>query len=47
VANRLAHASLYASDLQRSITFWRDLIGIPFRFASESYAEFDTEGAKD
>jgi lactoylglutathione lyase len=32
--------------LERSVGFYRDVIGLPFRFASESYAEFETEGAK-
>ena len=32
--------------MERSIGFYRDVIGLPFRFASESYAEFGTEGAK-
>ena len=43
---RLAYAILFVSDLERSIGFYRDLIGLPFRFANESYAEFSTEGAK-
>jgi lactoylglutathione lyase len=43
---RLAYAILFVADLERSIRFYRDTIGLPFRFASESYAEFATEGAK-
>ena len=43
---RLAYAILYVSDLERSIRFYRDVIGLPFRFGTESYAEFATEGAK-
>ena len=43
---RLGYAILFVSDLERSIAFYRDVIGLPFRFASESYAEFATEGAK-
>jgi lactoylglutathione lyase len=43
---RLAYAILFVSDLERSIAFYRDLVGLPFRFANESYAEFATEGAK-
>lgn len=41
---RLAYAILFVADLERSIRFYRDTIGLPFRFASESYAEFATEG---
>jgi lactoylglutathione lyase len=43
---RLAYAILFVSDLPRSVRFYRDLIGIPFKFANDSYAEFATEGAK-
>jgi len=44
--SRLAYAILFVSDLERSIVFYRDVIGIPFRFATGSYAEFETKGAK-
>jgi lactoylglutathione lyase len=44
--SRLAYAILFASDLERSIRFYRDAIGLPFRFSNESYAEFTTEGSK-
>lgn len=43
---RLGYAILFVSDLERSIGFYRDVLGLPFRFATESYAEFATEGAK-
>ena len=43
---RLGYAILFVSDLERSISFYRDALGLPFRFANESYAEFATEGAK-
>jgi lactoylglutathione lyase len=46
VPPRLGYAILFVSDLERSVAFYRDVIGLPFRFASESYAEFATEGAK-
>jgi lactoylglutathione lyase len=44
--SRLGYAIVYVSDLERSIAFYRDVVGLPFRFSSESYAEFETEGAK-
>jgi lactoylglutathione lyase len=44
--SRLGYAILFVSDLERSIAFYRDVIGLPFRFAAEDYAEFATEGAK-
>lgn len=43
---RLGYAIFFASDLENSVAFYRDVIGLPFRFANESYAEFATEGAK-
>jgi lactoylglutathione lyase len=43
---RLGYAIFFVSDLERSIGFYRDVLGIPFRFSVESYAEFATEGAK-
>jgi lactoylglutathione lyase len=46
VPPRLGYAILFVSDLERSVAFYRDVVGLPFRFASESYAEFATEGAK-
>jgi len=46
VPPRLGYAILFVSDLERSVAFYRDVLGLPFRFASESYAEFATDGAK-
>jgi lactoylglutathione lyase len=43
---RLAYSILFVSDLERSIAFYKDMIGLPFRFSNETYAEFATEGAK-
>ena len=43
---RLAYSILFVSDVERSIAFYRDAIGLPFKFSNESYAEFATEGAK-
>jgi lactoylglutathione lyase len=43
---RLGYAILFVADIERSIRFYRDVIGLPFKFANESYGEFATEGAK-
>jgi lactoylglutathione lyase len=43
---RLGYAILFVAEMERSIGFYRDVIGLPFKFANESYAEFGTEGAK-
>jgi lactoylglutathione lyase len=46
VSLRLGYAILYVSDLDRSVAFYRDVIGLPLRFQAEEYAEFETEDAK-
>ena len=37
---------LYVRDLERSISFYREVIGLPFKFTESGYAEFATEGTK-
>ena len=37
---------LYVSDLGRSVAFYRDMIGLPFKLEGAGYAEFDTEGSR-
>jgi lactoylglutathione lyase len=44
--NRLGYAILFATDLEASVRFYRDVLRVPFRFSNETYAEFATEGAK-
>src|SRR4029450_13152435 len=46
MAVTLGYAIFFAADLERSIGFYRDILGIPLRFSNESYAEFQTDGAK-
>jgi lactoylglutathione lyase len=46
VPTRLGYAILFVSDLDRAVSFYREVIGIPLRFRAEAYAEFATEGAK-
>jgi lactoylglutathione lyase len=43
---RVDYVILYVSDLRRSIEWYRDVIGLPFRFEGDGYAEFATEGCK-
>lgn len=43
---RLGSVILYVDDLERSIAFYRDVIGVPFRLRGDGYAEFDVEGTK-
>jgi lactoylglutathione lyase len=44
--DRLAYVILYVRDLTASIAFYRDLLGVPFRFEDDGYAEFATQGAR-
>lgn len=37
---------LYVQDLDASIRFYRDIVGIPFKFSEHGYAEFDAGGVK-
>jgi lactoylglutathione lyase len=43
---RVDYVILYVADLDRSIAFYRDLIGVPFKFRDKTYAEFAVEGTK-
>jgi lactoylglutathione lyase len=44
--DRLGYLILYVSDLAVSIAFYRDIVGLPFRFVDAGYAEFATEGTR-
>jgi lactoylglutathione lyase len=46
VRRRVEYVILYVRDLEASIAFYRDLIGLPFKFAENGYAEFATEGTR-
>ena len=43
---RVDYVILYVVDLQRSIEWYRDVVGLPFRMEGDGYAEFATEGCK-
>lgn len=43
---RVGHVHLKVSDLERSVAFYRDVIGLPFKLHGDGYAEFATQGAK-
>lgn len=42
---KLSIAMVFVSDMSRSVRFYRDTIGLPLRFESPEWTEFDTEGA--
>ena len=42
---RINYAIVFVSDMKRSVAFYRDVFGLPFRFESPDWSEFATEGA--
>ena len=44
--DRIGYVILYVDDLDRSIGFYRDLLGLAFKFAQAGYAEFATQGTR-
>ena len=42
----MAYLILYVSDLETSIAFYRDALGLPFKFQDAGYAEFATPGTR-
>ena len=42
---RLSSAIVFVSDMKRSVTFYRDVIGLTLRFDSPEWSEFATDGA--
>jgi lactoylglutathione lyase len=42
---RLTYAIVFVSDMERSVAFYRDVLGLPLRFRSPGWTEFDTGGA--
>jgi lactoylglutathione lyase len=42
---RVHYVIITVSDMQRSVSFYRDVLGLPLRFESPGWTEFATEGA--
>lgn len=42
---RINYAIVFVSHMARSISFYRDTLGLPLRFESPHWTEFATEGA--
>jgi len=40
----VGYAIVFVSDMDRSITFYRDVLGLPLKFPSPEWTEFATEG---
>lgn len=35
---------IYVSDMERSVTFYRDILGLPLKFSSPGWSEFNNGG---
>lgn len=46
MSRRLDYVVLYVKDLAKSIEFYRDVVGLEFKFEQSGYAEFKTDGCK-
>jgi lactoylglutathione lyase len=44
--DRVGYVILFVGDLERSVAFYRDVIGVPFRLEGDGYVEFATQGAR-
>ena len=42
---RLNYAIVFVSDMKRSVSFYRDVLGLPLKFESPHWTEFATDGA--
>ena len=42
---RITYSIIVVSDMKRSVGFYRDQLGLPLRFESPDWTEFNTEGA--
>ena len=44
--NQVGYVILFVADLERSLAFYRDLIGLPFKLEGDGYLEFATKGTR-
>jgi lactoylglutathione lyase len=44
--NQVGYVILFVADLERSVAFYRDVIGLPFKLQGDGYVEFVTEGTR-
>ena len=42
--DRIAYSIVFVSDMQKSVRFYRDVLGLPLKFESPEWTEFATEG---
>ena len=41
---KIPYIMVFVSDMKRSVAFYRDVLGLPFKFESPGWSEFATEG---
>ena len=46
MVSKVGYSRIIVSDLKRSVTFYRDVLGVPLKFESEEWAEFATLGTR-
>ena len=44
--DRVGYVILFVSDLAAAIAFYRDILGLPFKFEDAGYVEFATDGTR-
>jgi lactoylglutathione lyase len=44
--NQVGYVILFVGDLERSVAFYRDVIGLPFKLRGDGYVEFATQGTR-
>jgi lactoylglutathione lyase len=44
--DRIGYVILYVGDLDASVAFYRDVLGLPYKFTDAGYAEFRTTGTR-
>ena len=42
---RVSYAIVFVNDMKRSVSFYRDVVGLPLKFETPGWTEFATEGA--
>jgi lactoylglutathione lyase len=44
--DQVGYVILFVADLERSVAFYRDMLGLPFKLYGDGYAEFATRGTR-
>jgi lactoylglutathione lyase len=44
--DQVGYVILFVGDLERSVVFYRDVLGVPFKLRGDGYVEFATRGAR-